>query len=432
MAKCRPEENLLVSPWVGGSRRSFLRLAISGIAVGEVIGLDTETDQVKLDIRNYISPRNKRRPKRPHTRYIVLHTTEGREKGSLKKIRRRGEAHYVIGLNGCVYRIIDKSRIATHAGRSYWEGNKVIDNFSIGIEVVGYHNREFKVAQYEALRELLRQLKSLYRISDRNILTHSMVAYGRPNRFHRYYHRGRKRCAMIFADPNIRAKIGVFDKPSFDPEVKAKRLRVADSELYRFLFASSKKTLPKPSKSNVISRERSAWTIARERYKSPGTTYHFPSGKVRRGDQISNWKSLPVGTIVEFGREDQQETAKAEFKGFLGTTKASTRATDLVGDAFDEQTTIYFLPSGLIRTGSDLASSKRSRSILDGLPSGTKILLGYVYGGYITRGRFPRQIAGYKWNYPSTFYRLPDGHILTGDEIDQRSVPNKTLVFFQN
>lgn len=432
MAKLRPEEKLLVSPWSDGSRRSFLCLAIGGISIGEVIGLDTKTDQANLDIRNYISPRNKRRPKRPHTRYIVLHTTEGKEKGSLQKIRRRGEAHYVIGLKGRVYRIIDKSRIATHAGRSYWEGNKVIDNFSIGIEVVGYHNKEFKAAQYESLRELLRQLKSLYRISDKNVLTHSMVAYGRPNRFHRYYHRGRKRCAMIFADPNIRAKIGVFDKPIFDPEVKAKRLRVADPELYRFLFTPSDKILSNPIESNVIARGRSAWTIARERYKSPSTTYHFPSGKVLQGDQISNWRSLPVGTIVEFGREDQQETAKAEFEGFLETTKASTRATDLVGDAFDEKTTIYFLPSGLIRTGNALASSKRSRGILGKLPFGTRILLGYVYGGYITRGRFPRQIAGHKWNYPSTFYRLPDGRILTGDEIDQRSIPNKTLIFFQS
>ena len=98
MAKRRPEENLLVSPWAGGSRRSFLRLAIGGISIGEVVGWDTKTDQAQLDIRNYISPRNKRRPKRPHTRYIVLHTTEGKEKGSLKKIRRRGEAHYVICL----------------------------------------------------------------------------------------------------------------------------------------------------------------------------------------------------------------------------------------------------------------------------------------------------------------------------------------------
>ena len=189
-----------------------------------------------------------------------------------------------------------------------------------------------------------------------------------------------------YSAPKKQPKLNSLDE--VDPEVKAKRLRVADPELYRFLFTSPDKTLSNPIESNVIARGRSAWTIARERYKSPSTTYHFPSGKVRQGDQISNWRSLPVGTIVEFGREDQQETAKAEFEGFLETTKASTKATDLVGDAFDEKTTIYFLPSGLIRTGNTLASSKRSRGILGKLPFGTRILLGYVYGGYITRAGF--------------------------------------------
>ena len=415
----------------GASRRNLVRLVVVAVALQVALGWAAPADPFRLDIRNHLSPRDQRRPTRPHTRYIVLHTTEGREAGSLKKIRRRGEAHYVVGLNGRVYRIIDKSRIATHAGRSYWDGNKVIDNFSIGIEVVGYHDKESTPAQYRALRELLRQLQSLYRIADGNVLTHSMVAYGRPNRFHRYYHRGRKRCAMIFADSGVRAKMGLADKPAFDPEVKAKRLRVADAQLHRFLYAPPTTVLSKPVESNVIARGWSAWTIARERYNSPDTKYLFPSGKVLRGDQISNWESLPVGTRVEFGREDQQQTAKAEFEGFLETTGAETRAGDLVGSAFDGETTIYFLPNGLIRTGSALASGTGTRGILERLPAGTRILMGYVYGGYITRGRFPHHIAGSKWNYPSTFYRLPNGRILTGDEIDQRSIPNRTLVFYQ-
>lgn len=92
--------------------------------------------------------------------------------GSLRKIHRYGEAHYFVTPAGEVYRIIDRRSIATHAGRSMWEGRRTLDNFSIGIEVVGFYNRE--------LRELLRQLKSLYRIKDKNILTHSMVAYARP------------------------------------------------------------------------------------------------------------------------------------------------------------------------------------------------------------------------------------------------------------
>ena len=213
-------------------RQSSRRAILSFVAWTGLIALSSGAeDRPGLDIRDRLSPFNTKRPTRPQTRYIVLHTTEGEEEGSLKKIRRRGEAHYFVGKNGSVYRIIDRSKIATHAGRSYWDGHKVIDNYSIGIEIVGYHDREITEAQYLAVAELVRQLKSLYDISDREILTHSMVAYGRPNRFHRYYHRGRKRCAMIFAKPDVRQRLGVLDKPLEDPEVEAGRLRVADTEL---------------------------------------------------------------------------------------------------------------------------------------------------------------------------------------------------------
>jgi hypothetical protein len=43
--------------------------------------------------------------------------------------------------------------------------------------------------------------------------------------------------------------------------------------------------------------------------------------------------------------------------------------------------------------------------------------------------RTAMRIAGKKWNYPSTFYRLPDGHILNGDEVDDKVIPRRTLIF---
>ena len=380
-----------------------------------------------LDIRDRLSFFNTKRPARPQTRYIVLHTTEGEEEGSLKKIRRRGEAHYFVGKNGRVYRIIDRSKIAAHAGLSYWDGNKVIDNYSIGIEIVGYHDREITEAQYGAVAELVRQLKSLYDISDREVLTHSMVAYGRPNKFHGYNHRGRKRCGMIFARPDVRQRLGVLDKPLEDPEVKAKRLRVADRELHEFLYSAI--PVRQPTESNVIARGCSAWTIAREKYDSPSTLYHFPNGQELTGDQITNWDQIPVGTTVVTG---QPSSVNAEFEGFVEVKQGNSPAHGVVGDMFAEVTTIYFLPNGAVRTGEDIQADAESRAVLESLPSGTRILVGYIYGGRITKGRFPRQIAGVKWNYPSTFYRLPDGRILSGDEIDQHRIPRNTLVFYQS
>ncbi len=407
-------------------RRDLLRAAAGALFLGSAARAESDrTTPKRLDIRSYFSPRNRRRPKRPSTRYIILHTTEGGEKSSLKKIHARGEAHYFLTRKGRVYRIIHKSKIATHAGRSLWEGRKIIDNHGIGIEVVGYHNRELSNAQMLALRELLRQLKSVYKIPDTRVLTHSMVAYGRPNRFHRYNHRGRKRCGMIFARPDIRRSLGLDTKPEKDPDVTAGRLRVADRELFDYLFAKMPKA-SSPGKSNRIARGWTAWHIARESYDSADTIYVFPDGSRRAGNEIRHWDRIPVGTQVLLS---QKQSADDAFEGFLEVGKDGNTAWALAGEAHDDSSTIYFLPSGMVRTGREL--KRRTPGVLEALPQGTKILLGYVYGGHVKRNRLPSRIAGIKWNYPSTFYRLPDGKILSGDEIDPRQIPLNTLIFYQ-
>ena len=149
-----------------------------------------------LVISNAYSPLNSKRPRRASTRYIVLHTTEGALTGSLNKARRYGEAHYLVAPDGHVYRVVDQRRVAFHAGRSLWDTRTNLDTVSIGIEVVGYHNKSISSAQVQALRELVEQLQRIYSIADDAVLTHSMVAYGAPNRWHRRSHRGRKRCGM--------------------------------------------------------------------------------------------------------------------------------------------------------------------------------------------------------------------------------------------
>jgi len=414
------------------SRRKLIRgaFAIPGFALLSCSRLFAD----RLNIRNRYSPKNRKRPRRPHTYYLVLHTTEGQEAGSLKKIWNRGEAHYFVNKKGRVYRIIHKSKIATHAGRSMWEGRGPIDNYSIGIEVVGYHDREPTPAQYEALKELLRQLKALFDVPDERIITHSMVAYGRPNRFHPYKHRGRKRCGMIFARSDVRKRLGINGKPVTDPDVKAGRLRIADRELFAYLYrrdfmATADISSPRPDTPGeyIITRNRPAWAIARDHYDRPETRYIFPDGRQLAGNEIKDWGKMPAGTRVIVS-----EVAESNgFEGFY-EVRSPESARDIVGDAFDDDTTIYFLPSGLVRTGFEMARQQSTRKILDRLPKGSRVLIGYVYGGHIKRNRTASRIAGRKWNYPSTFYRLPDGRILNGDEIDDRNLPRNTLVLFQS
>jgi len=493
------------------SRREMLKTAVSILAVSAASGITAITANaqaagaVKLDITDRFSPYNKTRPARPQTRYIVLHTTEGKDQGSLNKLVRYGEAHYFIATTGKTYRIIDKAKIATHSGRSMWEGRSTLDNHSIGIEVSGYHNKDITAAEYESLKELLRQLKSLYKIPDERVLTHSMVAYGRPNKFHDENHRGRKRCGMIFADPKVRARLDLKAAPARDPDVDAGRLIVADKELYAYLFpavrrgappavqiakaqipekpsepaaaptapdveiadakettaiakpapetktvadkettaevkvvAASSKPAPKPAsqieppempaESQEISPGRSAWQIAREQYNSSSTIYEFPDGRRLSGSQITDWGRIPTGTRVIFDQEDEEPD---QFEGFLEIGKDGDTPQDLAGKAYNSATTIYFFPDGLIRTGAELQRQSSYRSLFKNPPKGTRMLVGYVYGGRVNTSRRPSRIAGIKWNYPSTYYRYPDGRILNGDDVKDTSIPAGTLVFFQ-
>ncbi len=396
-----------------------------------------------LLIENHFSPLNRKRPRRPQTQYIILHTTEGEEEGSLRKITRYGEAHYCVSTSGKVYRVIDKSKIAKHTGRSMWEGRSPIDNYSIGIEVVGYHNKDIRDAQYDALKELLRQLKEIYGISDDRILTHSMVAYGRPNRFHDNNHRGRKRCGMIFGNPEVRARLGLLSQPDHDPDVRAGRLKVADAALERYLFSgkpaavlaatagkaasAAAAVIEPPAESSRIDSNWTAWSIARERYNHPSTIYVFPDGRRLPGDKIEDWARIPTGTQVVLGGAEEEEA----FEGFLEIGKDGDTARAVAGKSYTAATTIYFFPDGLIRTGAELNRRRSTRTLLKKAPKGTRILLGYVYGGHVKTRRPPSSIAGSKWNYPSTFYRFSDGSILSGDDIDVSNIPAGTLVFYQ-
>jgi len=425
------------------SRRDIIKMASALFVISGAALFPAAFPATAVRFVNRFSPLNRKRPRRPFTKYIVLHTSEGEDEGSLRKLVRYGECHYFVSRPGTIYRIVDKSKIARHAGRSMWEGRSTIDNHSLGIEVSGYHNRDIRDAQYTALRELLRQLKGLYGISDENILTHSMVAYGRPNRFHDGNHRGRKRCGMIFARTEVRRRLGIQSGPRFDKDVEAGRLQVADRQLFRYLYAGKPEPptiassepaaapvptpIEIPAEPPIVSGSRTAWQIARDSYDRPNTVYVFPDGSRLGGDQVRDWARIPAGTRVILNEAEQEES----FEGFLEIGKDGDTPQALAGAASTSASTIYFFPDGLIRTGAELKRQKSGRELIAKTPRGTRLLVGYVYGGSVKTRRPPSSIAGIKWNYPSTYYRHPDGTILSGDDIDAKSIPAGTLVFYQ-
>lgn len=405
----------------------------------------------------YRSPRNAQRKLRKSTRFIVLHTTEGSAKGSLEKLSANGECHYVVDEGGAVYAIVDKGRIAYHAGLSMWDGKTDLDGSSIGIEIVGRHDRDITAAQYATLKKLLGELKATYKIPDSRVLTHSMVAYGKPNHWHKYRHRGRKRCGMRLASSAARAKLGLQPGPAFDPDVKAGRLRNADPELARILYdraatiaaapaakggspakpaapATPARTPPSPTaraaakppaESNVIGPGRSAWDVARDRYDAATTVYTFPNGKRKTGAEISEkeWKSMPAGTVVEVDAGGASASENGN-EGLL-TIGVDGSAAGLAGDAVAAQSTFYFPERKPYRAGATMSLGE-----IDALPSGTRMLVGYRVVGPVSPKRPVFSLCGVAWNRGDTYYWDPARRTLRpGDEITERTIPKGAMVF---
>ncbi len=118
---------------------------------------------------------------------LVLHYT-GMEtaRGALERLcDRRAEvsAHYVIGEDGLVFRLVAEDMRAWHAGLASWRGDRGVNARSIGIELVnpghqlGY--RDFPEPQMAALETLARGIVRRHPIPAGNVLGHSDVAPGR-------------------------------------------------------------------------------------------------------------------------------------------------------------------------------------------------------------------------------------------------------------
>ena len=211
-------------------RRSALAALSLVLSAATALGVDASN--------RYRSPRNPERRVRATTELIVLHTTEAPARSSLNKLSDRGECHFCVTEDGSIYRIVDRDREAFHAGRSMWNGKEDVDKFSIGIECVGHHDKVMPLAQVRAIRALVKELQSMYRLGDHRVVCHSHVAYGAPNKWHRYKHRGRKRCGMLFAMPSVRRQLGLTTRPASDLDQRAGRLRQADPYLQKVLYGS--------------------------------------------------------------------------------------------------------------------------------------------------------------------------------------------------
>ncbi len=115
---------------------------------------------------------------------LVLHYTELPLQESLDILRdgarpHRVSAHYVLDLDGTVYRLVAEDRVAWHAGVSWWRGREALNGTSIGIEIVNLHGdrHDYPPRQVQALVGLCQGILARHpAIVPRNVVGHSDIA----------------------------------------------------------------------------------------------------------------------------------------------------------------------------------------------------------------------------------------------------------------
>ena len=86
--------------------------------------------------------------------------------------------HFLIDTSGEIYNLVDISKRAWHAGKSFWNNCVDINSNSIGIELHNSGNEDFTSQQLESLIKLVKKLMRDYAIQSWDILGHSDVSIG--------------------------------------------------------------------------------------------------------------------------------------------------------------------------------------------------------------------------------------------------------------
>ena len=121
-------------------------------------------------------------------RFIVIHYTVSDLPRAIRRLTEEEvSSHYLISdeAEPTIYRLVDESRLANHAGASSWKDFSRLNNSSIGIEIVnpGFKDTPqgrvwppFSQRQIDQLIALLKQIIARHDIEPGNILGHSDIA----------------------------------------------------------------------------------------------------------------------------------------------------------------------------------------------------------------------------------------------------------------
>jgi len=121
--------------------------------------------------------------------FLILHYTDENLEDSIRILtRQQVSSHYLLSdeTPPRIYRLVDESRRAWHAGDSFWKGHANLNASSIGIEIVNAGGKRqpdggiafapYPPAQIDELVKLVKDIVARHQIQPSRILGHSDIA----------------------------------------------------------------------------------------------------------------------------------------------------------------------------------------------------------------------------------------------------------------
>ena len=136
---------------------------------------------------NYSPNFNVKKRRVKQIKFVIIHYTGmRRENDAIKKLtsaKSKVSCHYLIKNNGQILMLVPELFIAWHAGISLWKKYKLINKFSIGIELSNpghdHNYKKFPKKQINSLIKLSKFLIRKYKIKPSFFLGHSDIAVDR-------------------------------------------------------------------------------------------------------------------------------------------------------------------------------------------------------------------------------------------------------------
>ena len=133
-----------------------------------------------MDIEDHLSPNCNARRGGLAPSLVVLHYTAMESvDAALEKLcdeEAEVSAHYLIGKDGAVYRLVAEAQRAWHAGEGRWAGREDVNSRSIGIELDNDGTCGFDAPLMKALEDLLRDILDRHAMPAKAVLAHSDFA----------------------------------------------------------------------------------------------------------------------------------------------------------------------------------------------------------------------------------------------------------------